>query len=156
LGESVSGADGLIHTVINAKPWSRLTKDVEADPPVLRATVAAFAIGLIGFALPWYSVSYTPPGGSLRVDGMTLSMFRQTYTGFSLEQAGLMIVPLDRFTFGEKVISGAQLTGILLGALITLGVATVFAWPALAGVKTPVLRCCVTDGRNSRWTWRTP
>jgi hypothetical protein len=51
-----------------------------------------------------------------------------------------MYVPLGRFTFDETVISGAQLTGILLSALIAVGLATVLAWPALAPLRTPVLR----------------
>jgi hypothetical protein len=90
--------------------------------------------------LPWYSVSYAPPGGSVKIDGTTLSIFRQTYSGFSPEHAGLLIVPLGRFSFGETVISGAQLTGILLSALIAVGVATLLAFPALAPLRTPVLK----------------
>lgn len=129
-----------MQSVMTAKPWARATEDVTPDPPILRATLVALAIGLIGFMLPWYSVRYAPPGGAVTIDGTTLRTFSQTYSGFSPEHAGFMIVPLGAYTIGENVITGAQLSGILLEAMIAVAVSTALAWPALAPLRSPALR----------------
>jgi hypothetical protein len=139
--------DSPVQVLISARPWEKLTEEAEPDPPLLRVTVIALAIGLLGFAWPWYTVAYTPPGGSITVHGHALTAFIHTYSGFSPEQGGLMQAPLGPYSFGEQVIPGAQLTGILLKALIAVCLATALAWPALAPIKAPVLKVL-----RLRWT----
>lgn len=130
-----------IQLLISAKPWGRLVEEVEPNPRALVGTVVAIVVGIVGFALPWYTVAYTPPAGSVTIiDGTKLLPFTHTYSGFSPEHAGLMILPIPSLPLGENVISGAQFAGILFRALIAVGLATLLAVPALAPLKSSIVK----------------
>lgn len=130
-----------VELLIDAKPWSRWLKEVEPNPRVLVATVFAIAVGVVGFILPWYTVAYAPPAGSVTIiDGTKLVPFSHTYSGFAPERAGLLLMPIPSIPLGEDVITGAQFSAILFRALIAVGLATILAVPALAPIKSSAVK----------------
>jgi hypothetical protein len=86
---------------------------VPPDPVLLRILLSGLALSVVGFFLPWYYVSYTPPNGSVRVAGQLLTGFSYSYSGVSPERAGLLDFNVAGHSFGEQVISGAAMTGVI-------------------------------------------
>jgi len=115
-----------------------------ADPFVLRALVFALTVSVIGFFLPWYHVSYTPPHGSYTLNRHVFTAFRYTYSGISSEHGGLLQFSLGSYTFGEQVISGAAMTSIIRWALIGVLITTLLSVPALAGLTSNAVRLLQT------------
>jgi hypothetical protein len=113
---------------------------VPPDPVLLRILVSGLALSAVGFFLPWYYVSYTPPDGSVRVAGQVLTKFSYSYSGISPEHGGLLDFSLAGYSFGEQVVSGAAMTGVIRVALLTVFIATLLSIPGLAGLTSRVLR----------------
>jgi hypothetical protein len=66
------------------------TDDVSEAPDQVhvRITLAGALLAIIGFAMPWYSAMFTPPGGGIAVDGSYVPAFAQTYDGFNSASTG--------------------------------------------------------------------
>jgi hypothetical protein len=109
---------------------------VPPDSFVLRVLLSGLLLSVAGFFLPWYYVSYKPPHGSLKLDGEVFSAFSYTYSGISAEHGGVLQFSLGKYSFGEEVISGAAMTGVIRGALIAVFICTLLSVPALAGMTS--------------------
>jgi hypothetical protein len=109
---------------------------VSPDPFVLRVLLSGLVMSVVGFFLPWYYVSYTPPHGSFRLNGEVFTAFNYTYSGISSEHGGVLQFSLGNYAFGEQVISGAAMTGVIRGALIAVFICTLLSIPALAGITS--------------------
>jgi hypothetical protein len=112
---------------------------VPPDPFVLRVLLSGLALSVVGFFLPWYYVSYSPPHGSFTVNGEVLTAFSYTYSGISSEHGGVLQFILGNYAFGEQVISGSAMTGVIRGALIAVFICTLLSIPSLAGVTSNAL-----------------
>jgi hypothetical protein len=137
-------AEGYPHV----RPATRSGRLVDPDPILLRVLFSGLALGVIGFFLPWYSVSYTPPGGSVTVHHHTFTAFHYSYSGIVPERGGLADFSLGGFSFGEQVISGAAMTGVIRDAMIIVFVATLLSWPVLAPLVSPWVNVL-----RHRWAW---
>ncbi|HEY1620135.1 MAG TPA: hypothetical protein VGG25_21095 [Streptosporangiaceae bacterium] len=109
---------------------------VSPDPFVLRVLLSGLVLSAVGFFLPWYYVSYKPPHGSFRLHGQVFTAFSYTYSGVSSEHGGVLQFSLGKYAFGEQVLSGAAMTGVIRGALIAVFICTLLSIPALAGMTS--------------------
>jgi hypothetical protein len=112
---------------------------VSPDPFVLRVLLCGLALSVVGFFLPWYYVSYTPPHGSFSLSGKVFSAFSYIYSGVSSEHGGLLQFSLGSYAFGEQVISGSAMTGVIRLSLIAVFIGTLLSIPGLAGMTSKAL-----------------
>lgn len=82
----MSGGDNQAEAVAGAvatKIVAKIKPKRESDPVYIRVVFAGAVLALIGFFLPWYSVVFAPPGGSVTVHHTTVHAFSFTYNGLT-------------------------------------------------------------------------